>query len=53
MTSSPRLRAFLLALCGVALGIALARLSGGSLAVVLAIVVGVACFIVMQMRRRS
>lgn len=51
MTTSPRLRVFLLALCGVALGIALAKLSGGSLAVVLAVVVGAACFFLVRMRQ--
>lgn len=47
---NPRLRVFALALCGVALGIALSKFSGGSLAVIVAIVVAIGCFLLFRMR---
>ncbi|MGX5692664.1 hypothetical protein ACWKWA_05750 [Dermacoccus abyssi] len=50
MSNSPRLRVFLLGLAGVTLGIALAKLSGGSLAAVVAIVLALICFVLLRMR---
>lgn len=50
MINNPRMRVFLLALCGVALGIALSKFSGGSLAVIVAIVLAIMCFLLFRMR---
>lgn len=46
------LRAFLLAMSGVALGIGLAKLSGGSLALVIALALAVGCFALVRLRDR-
>lgn len=50
MKNPQTVRAFLLAFVGVALGIALAKLTSGSLVPILAIVVGVGCFLLYRMR---
>lgn len=50
--NNPRARAFVLALCGLTLGIALSKFSGGSLAVIVAAVLALTLFALLRMRGR-
>lgn len=44
-------RLFLIALVGVVIGIAVTKLSGASLTVVVALVLGIGCFLYLRMRQ--
>lgn len=50
--NSPRLRAFVIALCGLAVGIALSKFSGGSSVAIIAVAAGLLCFVMLRMRGR-